>query len=188
MRPSIAVVPGQEILSADGVTLRVSLVARYRVTDPKLAANDTGDYVGELYVALQLALREVVGGRPIEEVLGTRGEIGAQVTERAASSAARVGLELLEADLKDVMLPGDLKRIFAQVVEARQQGLAMLERARGETAALRSLANAARLVDESPATFQLRLLQHLAASTGNTIVLGATGLAVPPSVPGTART
>ncbi|MBA2631897.1 MAG: hypothetical protein H0U86_02655 [Chloroflexi bacterium] len=187
MRPTIAVVPGQEILSADGVTLKASLVARYRVTDPQLTVNDAADYAGELYIALQIALREVVGSRAIEDVVAARAEVGPQVTERAASAALRVGLELVEADVKDIMFPGDLKRIFAQVVEARQQGLAMLERARAETAALRNLANAARLVDESPAILQLRLLQHLAASSGKTIVFGANGPVIPPSVTATPR-
>ena len=113
LRPTIAVVPGQEMLSADGVTLKASLVARYRVTDPQLTVNDAADYAGELYIALQIALREVVGSRAIEDVVAARAEIGPQVTERAASAASRVGL-------------------FARVVEARQQGLAMLERARAE--------------------------------------------------------
>jgi regulator of protease activity HflC (stomatin/prohibitin superfamily) len=82
------------------------------------------------------------------------------------------GLQLKSVELKDLMFPGALKRIFAQVVEARQQGLAALEKARGETAALRNLANAARLVEAAPALLQLRLLQQIAASTGNTIVFG----------------
>ena len=70
------------------------------------------------------------------------------------------------------MLPGDLKRIFAQEVAARKEGLAALERARGETAALRNLANAARMIEDNPALMQLRLLQQLGTTGGNTVVLG----------------
>jgi hypothetical protein len=70
------------------------------------------------------------------------------------------------------MFPGDLKKAFAQVVIARKQGLAALERARGETAALRNLANAARMLEGNPELMQLRLLQEIGESTGNTIVLG----------------
>jgi hypothetical protein len=77
------------------------------------------------------------------------------------------------------MFPGDLKRMMAQVVEARKEGQAALEKARGETAALRSLANAARLMDGNPALMQLRLLQHLAGSSGNTVVLGLSGSTTP---------
>jgi regulator of protease activity HflC (stomatin/prohibitin superfamily) len=70
-----------------------------------------------------------------------------------------IGVKLLSVEIRDLMLPGDLKRIFAQEVQARKEGLAALERARGERAALRSLANAARLVQDNPALLQLRLLQ-----------------------------
>jgi hypothetical protein len=73
------------------------------------------------------------------------------------------------------MVPGELKRAFAGIVAARREGEAALERARGETAALRSLANAGRLVDENPGLLQLRLLQQLEASSGNTVVMGWPG-------------
>jgi len=75
-------------------------------------------------------------------------------------------------NLKDITFPGDLKKIYSQVVLAQKEGQAALERARGETAALRSLANAAQLVSANPALMQLRLLQQVAASSGNTIILG----------------
>ena len=69
------------------------------------------------------------------------------------------------------MFPGELKNIFAQVVNARKEGLAALERARGESAPLRNLANTAKLLENNPALLQLRLLQALNAGSGNTIVL-----------------
>ena len=69
-------------------------------------------------------------------------------------------------------LPGDLKKIFAQVVKARQEGLAALERARGETAALRNLANAAQMLQRNPQLFQLRLLQVAGQQTGTTLIVG----------------
>jgi regulator of protease activity HflC (stomatin/prohibitin superfamily) len=78
------------------------------------------------------------------------------------------------------MFPGELKNIFAQVVSARNEGLAALERARGETAALRNLANAAKLLEDNPAMLQLRMLQAIESKSGNTIILstvpGDTGL------------
>jgi regulator of protease activity HflC (stomatin/prohibitin superfamily) len=72
------------------------------------------------------------------------------------------------------MLPGELKRAFAEVLKARQEGQAALERARGESAALRNLANAARLLENNPALHNLRLLQSITAagSAGNTLVMG----------------
>jgi regulator of protease activity HflC (stomatin/prohibitin superfamily) len=74
-------------------------------------------------------------------------------------------------NLKDIMFPGELKTIFAQVVKARKDGLAALERARGESAALRNLANAAKLLDDNPKLAQLRLYQLLESGAGNTVVI-----------------
>ena len=71
------------------------------------------------------------------------------------------------------MFPGNLKQLFAQVAVAKQEGLASLERARGETAALRSLANAAKMMDDNPNLYNLRLLQVLGESSGNTVVVGS---------------
>lgn len=85
--------------------------------------------------------------------------------------------------MKDIILPGELKRAQTEVLVARAQGTAALERARGETAALRSLANAARMATDTPALIQLRLIQQLEASTGHTVVIGS-----PPLGPGVAAT
>ena len=78
-------------------------------------------------------------------------------------------------NIKDIMFPGELKKIFAQEIRARKEGLAMLEKARGETAALRNLANAAKMVQDNPALLQLRMLE----SSGNTFVCGIPNTIVP---------
>lgn len=85
---------------------------------------------------------------------------------------SELGLKLISADLKDIMFPGEMKKAFAQVVKAQKEGQAALERARGETAALRSLANAGRAMDDNPNLVQLRAWQALADSSGNTLVFG----------------
>ena len=85
---------------------------------------------------------------------------------------ARLGVELLSVDVRDLMLPAELKRAFAGVVAARKDGEIALERARGETAALRNLANAGRMLEDNPGLVQLRLLQEIGGSTGNTVVIG----------------
>ncbi|HVF73753.1 MAG TPA: slipin family protein [Acidimicrobiales bacterium] len=172
LRPQYQKVPGQEVLTADGVGLKLSLAAVYQVADVRAALAAAASYQQAAYLVLQLALREVVGARSIDEVLSQRGEIGAQLAEVASGPLAAMGLRLQSCDVKDVMFPGELRRVFAQVAEARQEGLAALERARGETAALRNLANAARAVAGNPALLQLRMLQAMEASTGHTFVIG----------------
>jgi regulator of protease activity HflC (stomatin/prohibitin superfamily) len=130
------------------------------------------DYHGAMYSFVQIALREAVASRTIDNVLERREEIGPEIVQRCSDDIRSIGLEVISIDVRDLMFPGPLKKTFAQVIEARQQGLAALEKARGETAALRSLANAARMVESNPALLQLRLVQQLESSRGHTVVLG----------------
>jgi regulator of protease activity HflC (stomatin/prohibitin superfamily) len=172
MRATSTSIAGQEVLTADGVGLKVSIAARFEVADPETAINRVDNYQTALYQDLQLALRQIVGGVTIDDLLQKRAELGRQLTELATPGAEQLGLRLLDAEIKDVTFPGELKRIFTQVVKARQEGLAALERARGETAALRNLANAARMLEQNPSLLQLRLLQVAGQSTGNSLVIG----------------
>ena len=179
IRETLLPLTGQELVTADGVSIKISLAARYRVVDPAKAINNVASYLMVLHSLLQVALREVIGQQPIDQLLQQRDEIGKETLARAAGPASELGVELLRVDAKDLMFSGPMKRIFTQVVEARQQGLAALEKARGETAALRNLANAARLVEERPALMQLRLLQQIAGSSGNTVILGMPSTSTP---------
>jgi regulator of protease activity HflC (stomatin/prohibitin superfamily) len=170
-RPTTLTLEGQEVLTADGVALKASLAASYVVGDPVAAVTGDQSYLRALYLDLQLGLRNVLATGTIDEILATRREIGPRVLEATASGLARIGIELMSVEVRDLMLPGDLKRAFAGVVTARKDGEAALERARSETASLRSLANAGRLVEENPGALQLRLLQELGSSSGNSVML-----------------
>ena len=170
-RPAFVTIEGQEVLTADGVPLKVSLAARYVVGDPVAAVTGDQSYARALHLELQLGLREVVSAGTIDDILATRNKVGPAVLENTASKLARIGIELLSVEVRDLMVPGDLKRLFAGVVAARKEGEAGLERVRGETAALRNLANAGRMVEDNPGLLQLRMLQQLGGSSGNTVML-----------------
>jgi regulator of protease activity HflC (stomatin/prohibitin superfamily) len=183
-RPSSMTIEGQEVLTSDGVSLKVSLVARYVVGDPVAAVTNDQSFGRAMHLELQLGLREVVATATVDELLASRARLGPAVLERCASRLARIGIELLACDIRDLMVPGELKRVFAGVVAARKEGEASLERVRAETAALRNLANAGRLVEDNPGLLQLRMLQQVGGSSGNTVMLtmpdGASGGAAPP--------
>ena len=179
VRPVQVAVPGQEVLSGDGVAVKASVAATYRVTDPERAVLGSAQYQAAIYTEVQLALRAVISGLPVEELLARRGDLSAELKALAAGRLAAIGIELQDAAIRDLTLPGELKKIFSQVARARQEGLAALEKARGETAALRNLANAAQLIERNPHLMQLRLLQVLAQQPGNTVVLGVQPSGVP---------
>jgi len=170
-RPTFLTLEGQEILTADVVPIKVSLAARYVVGDPVAAVTGEQSYAMALRLELQLGLREALAGRTADQLLADRAAIGPAVLERTASRLARIGIELLSVEVRDLMVSGELKRAFAGVVTARKEGEAALERARGETASLRNLANAGRMVEDNPGLLQLRMLQQLGASPGSSVVL-----------------
>lgn len=181
LRKASLLVAGQEVLTADSVSLKISLFVTYRVTDPVKAAHETQNSLGDLYTFAQLALRAVVNGVAVEALLNQRLEIGAQLLARVQPEATKVGINVLGVEVKDVMFPAELKRAFADVLKAKQEGQAALERARGESASLRNLANAARVLEGNPALMNLRLMQSLSAAqnAGNTLVVGMPGGFVP---------
>jgi regulator of protease activity HflC (stomatin/prohibitin superfamily) len=171
IRARFITIPGQDVLSADNITVKVSVAVNFKVDDPFKALNSNFNYSESLYSILQLELRDLFGSTPIDQLLLKRKEIGEALFEKSKEKAAEFGLLLLSADIKDIMFPGELKNIFAQIINARNEGLAALERARGESASLRSLANTAKLLENNPALLQLRILQALQSKSGNTIVL-----------------
>ena len=171
IRARFVTIPGQDVLSSDNISIKVSIAASFRIDDPFKALNSSFNYLESLYLILQLALRDLCGSTPIDELLTKRKEIGGTLLEKTTEKVSELGLTLLSADIKDIMFPGDLKNIFAQIVNARNEGLASLERARGESAALRNLANAAKLLENNPTLLQLRILHTLESKSGNTIIL-----------------
>ncbi|MCL5270766.1 MAG: slipin family protein [bacterium] len=180
-------IPAQEIITADNVTIKITLAAQYFVADPALAVTRVEKFSDALYMTLQLALREMVGAARIEELLERRSAIGKTIQDQTEAELKEIGLTVKKVDIKDVTFPGELKKIFARVVEAQKEGLALLEKARGETAALRNLANAARMLEGNPNLLQLRLFQSLDGGKGNSVVLGWPPVMAPLPIKGVGR-
>jgi len=176
-REQMILVQGQELLTADQVALKVSALATFRVADPLTMHRAASDPAGALYTEVQLALRQIVAADAAEAFLHHKAGHGAKLLELTTARAALLGLKIDRIDIRDVLLPADLKRSFMAALQQRQEAHAGLEKARAETAALRTLANAAKLMRDNPELLELRYLQTLqevGASVGNTLVLGLT--------------
>ncbi|CAN5619412.1 hypothetical protein BH09VER1_BH09VER1_13490 [soil metagenome] len=170
LRKTLLPVAGQEVLTADNVSVKVSVVLTIQITDALKSAQVADNYGTHIYSAVQTAVRAVVAAVSIDALLTQRGSIGAQLQELIAPQAASLGVQLQAVEVRDVMLPAELRKAFSEVLKARQDGLGALERARGESASLRNLANAARLLEGLPALTTLRFLQTLESSK-QTLVL-----------------
>ncbi len=171
MRPTNCIVPSQEVLSKDLVSVRVSLRMRFRVTDPLKAHRSSVNYQEDIYTFAHDAIRILVNSHTISETLEIKESFGHLLLESVRERVSELGCELLEVGVRDFGLPGEFKKAFTQVLIAQEEGKAALERARGESAALRNLANAAQLLENRPELALLRSIQAVEKS-GGTIVIG----------------
>ena len=154
-------VSGQEILTKDKVSLRANLSAQYRIVDPVTAVKALSDVNGTLYRELQFALRASIGTRTLDTLLGDKGELDRVVFETVRDKVAEYGVVMKSVGVKDVILPGDMKEMLNQVVQAEKAAQANIIKRREETAATRSLLNTARLMDENPVLLRLKELEAL---------------------------
>jgi len=160
-------VVGQEILTKDRVSLRVNLSATYRITDPVLVEKSVSNVADYLYRELQLELRSAVGTRTLDELLADRTALDNKISAGVQSSFESVGVSVGNVGVKDIILPGDMKDILNQVVQAEKMAQANNIRRREETAATRSLMNTAKLMADNPLLVRLKELEALEKVTTN---------------------
>lgn len=154
-------VQGQEILTRDKVSLRINLSAHYRVTDPVKVRAGLPKYKDFLYKELQFGLRRAIAGRTLDALLDQKGQAEQEMLAGIRERAEPHGIGIDALGIKDVILPGDMKQILNQVVEAEKAAQANLIRRREETAATRSLLNTAKLMEQSPVLLRLKELEAL---------------------------
>jgi regulator of protease activity HflC (stomatin/prohibitin superfamily) len=174
LREMSHVVAGQGILTADRIEVRISLVAQYRVTDPVLAVNAVENFAEQLHQELQLALRDVIASRTLDQVLDSRAELAAELHRLSAEPAKRYGVELSRVGIRDVILPGEVRQVMMQEVQADRAGRAELVKARHEVAAARARANTAKVLSENPEVARLQEIEalvNLAGKSGNVVLL-----------------
>lgn len=173
LRERIATLAPQEVLTSDGVGLRVSVAVLWQVADPVAFTEVSQAPFDAVYLAAQIGLREALAGLEVDAVLTDGRRVVAQaVTGAAAVAGESVGIAVREAVLKDVLLPGELRAAYADLVATRQRGKARLEAARAETAALRSLANGAKLLEAHPALARQRLVESLPPGASVEVTVG----------------
>tara|TARA_R110002072_G_scaffold2288_10_gene18939 strand:+ start:3373 stop:4116 length:744 start_codon:yes stop_codon:yes gene_type:complete len=174
-RPSATSMQLQEVLTADGITVKASLSMVQRIADAKRFVTVSTNVLDQVYIEAQLALRDVIAGIEFDALMSDRSAVAEAMLPRVRAEAERLGLELESLALKDLVVGSDLKRALNDIVLARAESRAELERTRGKTAAVRSMVNAAKLVEQHPGFAQLQWIEaakSAAESDGNTLVLG----------------
>ncbi|HEB0856492.1 TPA: slipin family protein [Citrobacter braakii] len=160
-RLQVLEVGGQEILTKDKVNLRLNMAANWRYSDVLQAFGQLTKPVDHLYRELQFALREAVGTRTLDELLEDKQIIDEIVSTQVKSRMTPFGIEVASLGVKDIVLPGDMKAILSQLVEAEKSAQANVIRRREETAATRSLLNTAKVMENNPVALRLKELETL---------------------------
>jgi regulator of protease activity HflC (stomatin/prohibitin superfamily) len=167
------------MMTADKVTLRLNAIVAYRITEPLRSVTEVDGAGQALYRAAQLVLREAVGARELDALLVSKDALAAEVAERIQPRAAELGVAVVTAGIRDIILPGDMKDLMNKVTEAKKAAEASLITRREETAAMRMQANTAKILESSPTLMKLKeleVLEKVAGKANLTVLLGEDGL------------
>jgi regulator of protease activity HflC (stomatin/prohibitin superfamily) len=180
VNPVVLVVGPQEVLTADRFLVKLTARVTLRVIEPRKAYENNG--AGDTPAVrglVQIAIRDLVVGRPLDVLIDARAQLDLELKNALAGPMSACGCQVEAAEARDLILAAEVRRMYTDIERARREGQAALERARAEQAALRALANAARMLKGNPELMNLRILQALQPSgrAQPTLVLGgATGL------------
>jgi hypothetical protein len=161
MRQQQLEVNGQEILTRDKAALRINAWAQYKLVDIEKALVQNKDYDKQLYVAVQLALREYIAGYSFDELLEKKEGLAPFILQQVKEKAEALGVEVNSFGIRDIILPGDVKEIMNQVLIAEKKAQANTIMRREETASTRSLLNTARLMEENAMLWKLKEMEYV---------------------------
>ena len=154
-------ITGQELLTADKVSLRVSFVCNYRVTDFVKILTEIDDFEEQMHVSAQLALREYVGKYKLDEILENKDQMSEHVFSKLKEKEKSFFVEFADAGVKDIILPGEVREIMNTVLIAEKRAQANVISRREEVASTRSLLNTAKLMDENQTLYKLKELEYI---------------------------
>ena len=161
MRHQILTIAGQELMTRDKVSLRLTLTCEYSPADPPVLMHAVANVSDALYLLVQLAARDFVAGVTLDELLEGRDALTLHLEAQVTPRAAEVGVAVHSVGVKDVILPGDMKLLLNRVIEADKQATANVILRREEAQATRALANTAKVIAENPVLMRLKELDAL---------------------------
>ncbi len=164
----------QEVITRDNVPVTIDSVLFYRVVTPEDAVMKIQDYAFAIAQLAQSALRDVVGGMTLDELLAEREQIAQEVERHVEKDSREWGLHVTGIRLQDIDMPEELKKIMSRQAGAEREKRATITKAEGDKLAAENLAAAATIMSSSPGAMQLRTLQTidgLGPSASNTVLL-----------------
>ena len=182
-RPQFLTVPAQEVLSRDALGVKITVMAEFEIEDPaklvrSFPVTSQHDVINAIYPLIQLPIREAAASYTLDEIIQNRDALPELVRAANVERFNQAGIKLNKVVVRDIMIAKELRDAYAANAIAQKTSAATLERARGEVASMRALANAARMAHGNPELMQLRALQAMQSSEGrHTVVFDFAGKA-----------
>ncbi len=161
MRSQQLEITGQEILTKDKAAIRVNFDVQYKVVSLQKALVETKDLIRQMYTTIQFSIRECLGTMTLDEILSRKQDVAPFVLKETKDRLTSMGIDLLSAGMRDIILPGEVKEIIGQVLVARKKAQANNIMRQEETASTRSLLNTAKLMEQNEMLFRLKEMEYV---------------------------
>ena len=161
MRVKAVDVPNQEAITKDNVSVMINAVIYYKISDAAKAILEVENFFYATSQLAQTTMRNVVGEVSLDDLLQKREELSANIRLVIDKATDPWGIKVENVELKDVVLPEDMKRTMSKEAEAERERRAVVIKAEGEVTAAVNLTKAAGMLAENPGALHLRTLQSV---------------------------
>jgi regulator of protease activity HflC (stomatin/prohibitin superfamily) len=154
-------VPDQEAITKDNIPIRINAVLYFKILDASKSIIEVEDFYYAVSQLAQTTMRNAVGEVTLDELLANKTEISEKIKQRVDSASDAWGIDVSSVELKDIILPENLKRTIAKVAEAEREKKAVVINSIGEVEAASNLASAAETLSKQNGALHLRTLQSI---------------------------
>jgi regulator of protease activity HflC (stomatin/prohibitin superfamily) len=166
-------VPDQEAMTKDNISARINAVIYYKVINAEKVILEVEHYNYAISQLAQTTMRNIVGEVELDELLNNREKVSNKIKQIVDKLTDPWGIKVESVDLKDIVLPQEMKRVIGRQAEAEREKRSVIIKAEGEVIAAKNLAKASKTLSESPGALHLRTLQTLndvSSDKSNTII------------------
>ena len=174
MRIETVDIPKQEVITKDNNPVNINAAVYFQVKSPENAVIKISDYVFAVIQLTQSALKDIVGNNDLDTILSERKRLGEEIKSIVDEATDKWGIDIDSIVIQEIELPEDMKRAMAKQAEAERNRRAMVIAATGEVESSRKMLEAAKTLEKSPVTLQLKTLQtikDISTSSSQKVVL-----------------
>ena len=167
-------IPKQEVITKDNIPVNINAAVYFQVKSPENAVIKIADYVFAVIQLTQSALKDIVGNNDLDTILSERKRLGEEIKSIVDEATDKWGIDIDSIVIQEIELPEDMKRAMAKQAEAERNRRAMVIAAAGEVESSKKMLEAAKTLEKSPVTLQLKTLQtikDISTSSSQKVVL-----------------